>query len=248
MQLNVRTWGPADGPACVLLHGITANAGSWIRVGPQLASRGLRVHAPELRGHGDSPRADRYDTATLVADLLDSVPSEPALLVGHSFGGYLAQWAALNGALTPRSILLEDPVSVQYDQEWPTESLRFDEREVERSVPALLAREPRWTPLDAAWKVLSLVQVDWEGARAAFAGNAPWDLRDDAGSVAAIAPTRWLVPQNSRFVPAGDVERLRAAVGEDRVVVVPDAGHSIHRDALPLFLSLADTLLGEAAA
>ena len=245
MRLNIRTWGD-DGPACVLLHGITANAGSWIRVGPELAARGLRVYAPELRGHGDSPRGDDYAAATLVRDLLDSVPADPLLVVGHSFGGYLAQWAMLRELLTPSALLLEDPVSVLYDQQWPAESLRYDEREVERSVPGILAREPRWTPLDAAWKVLSLVQVDWDGARRAFAGNAPWDLRGDAAAVAGRCPAVWTMPEGSRFVPAADVAALRTAVGDERVRSVPGSGHSIHRDDLPFFLSLVDGLLSEA--
>jgi pimeloyl-ACP methyl ester carboxylesterase len=246
MQLNVRTWGPEGAPECLLLHGITSNAGSWTSVGPELARRGLRAIAPELRGHGESPRGEDYQTATLVQDLLESVPAEPALVVGHSFGGYLAQWAILRGLLRPRSTLLEDPVSVQPNQESPLASLDTDEHGIERSVAGILAREPRWSGVDAAWKVLSLEQVDWDGARRAFAGNAPWDLRADAVTVARQAPTIWVVPGVSRFVPEPDVTALRLAVGDDRVVVVPDVGHSIHRDDLPLFLSVVTGLLQEA--
>jgi pimeloyl-ACP methyl ester carboxylesterase len=229
----------------VLLHGITANSGAWVHMGPALAGLGLHVHAPELRGHGDSPATGPFDTATLLADLLESVPSDPALLVGHSFGGYLAQRGVLDGLFTPGALLLEDPVSHQPDAAVPTAMLAADETGIRRSVDGILEANPRWSRLDAAWKVLSLEQVSWDGARAAFAGNAPWDLRDDAARVAALVPTVWVLPGESRFVPPADVERLRREVGEERLVIAPEAGHSIHRDEPELFLATAAALLKE---
>ncbi|MHB1064991.1 MAG: alpha/beta fold hydrolase [Georgenia sp.] len=247
MRLNVRTWGTEGEPTCVVLHGITANAGAWVHMGPALASLGLHVHAPELRGHGDSPAEGPFDYETLLRDLQESVPSDPALLVGHSFGGYLAQRGVLDGLFTPGGLLLEDPVSYQPDAAVPTAMLTTDESGIPRSVDGVLAANPGWSRLDAAWKVLSLEQVNWDGARAAFAGNAPWDLRDDAACVAALTPTMWVLPGESRFVPPADVERLRREVGEERLVIAPQAGHSVHRDEPELFLATAAALLSERA-
>jgi len=243
MRLNVRTWGVPGNPACVVLHGITANAGAWVHIGPALADLGLHVHAPELRGHGESPATPPFDTATLLRDLRESVPHDPVLLIGHSFGGYLAQRGVLDGVFTARALLLEDPVSHQPNVAVPSAMLAADETGAPRSVDGILAINPRWSRLDAAWKVLSLEQVSWEAARAAFAGNAPWDLRNDAARVAELVPTVWVLPGESRFVPPADVARLRREVGEKHLVVAPDAGHSIHRDEPVLFLATVSALL-----
>ncbi|MCB0026454.1 MAG: alpha/beta fold hydrolase, partial [Anaerolineales bacterium] len=61
MKLHALTWGdPAAERSAVLIHGVTSNSQSWIRVGPRLAEQGYYVVAPDLRGHGDSPKADGH--------------------------------------------------------------------------------------------------------------------------------------------------------------------------------------------
>ena len=243
-RLNVLAWGVPEAPrVCVALHGITANAGSWTRPARLLAERGWRVLAPDLRGHGESPRADGdFRTATLLADIAESVPTAPDVLIGHSFGGYLAQMAVLDRVMRPRALLLEDPVSVQPDAAVPTAMLAWDEANLPRSIDGLLALNPGWNRLDAAWKLLSLEQIDFADARAAFAGNAPWDMRPRAARVAAITRTAWIVPEVSRFVPVADRERLIRDVGTAAVVVVPGAGHSVHRDMTERFVALVESL------
>lgn len=247
-RLHVSTWGERGAPPCLVLHGITANAGAWALLGPQLAARGLLVVAPDMRGHGQSAGAAQ-DAATTTDQLLDDIVAvtedhggRPHLVIGHSFGGYLAQEALLRGAVVPDALLLEDPVSHQADAAVASAMLEHDRTTLPRSVEGLLDLNPRWTRLDAAWKVLSLEQVDWRAATAAFAGNAPWDLRGRAGDVASSVPTRWVLPPDSRFVPAVDVDELRRRAGDESVVVVPDSGHSIHRDQPGVFLAVVDEL------
>jgi pimeloyl-ACP methyl ester carboxylesterase len=242
--LNVLSWGdPSAARVCVALHGITANGGAWTQPARRLAELGWYVLAPDMRGHGESTRANGdFSTAALVADVVESVPTAPDMLLGHSFGGYIAQQAVLEGLMTPRALVLEDPVSVQPNAEVPTAMLAWDEANLPRSIEGLLELNPKWSRLDAAWKLLSIEQIDFADARAAFAGNAPWDLRSQARRVASLTRTAWILPQVSRFVPPDDQERLVADVGADAVVIVPDVGHSIHRDATDRFVALVQSL------
>jgi len=99
---SVLEWEPngaraASTPAvAVLLHGYMDAAGTWDLVAPSLASLGMRVLAPDMRGFGDAPRVPRgayYHFADYVADLadlVDAVAPEPFFLVGHSMGGTIA--------------------------------------------------------------------------------------------------------------------------------------------------------------
>jgi pimeloyl-ACP methyl ester carboxylesterase len=241
VPLNVMRWGDARAAkTAVALHGITANGGAFAKPAKILAERGWRVLAPDLRGHGESPRGDGdFSTAALLADLAAAAPMEPDLLIGHSFGGYLAQTAVLSGIFRPHALALEDPVSHFADRAAPKAMLDWDEANLPRTVEGFLALNPRWSRLDAAWKLLSLEQIRFDDARAAFAGNAPWDLRPDAKRIAALQPTVWILPTASRFVPPEDQTRLLRDVGEGAVAILPDVGHSVHRDAPATFVEIA---------
>ena len=95
-RLAVRTAGPADAPAVLLLHGWAQSGRVWSDqfADPALTER-FRLLAVDLRGHGDSdaPPGDGYrDPATWSADVtavLDLVDG-PAVLVGWSYGGLVA--------------------------------------------------------------------------------------------------------------------------------------------------------------
>ena len=208
-----------------------------------LAERGWQFLAPDMRGHGESTGADGdFSFGSLLADFAESVPCEPDLLLGHSFGGTLAQLGLLRGVFQPSAIVLEDPVSHFADQNTPRAMLDWDESNLPRDIGDLLALNPGWSTLDAAWKLLSLIQVDFDDARAAFADNAPWDLRNEAKRIAGRVPTIWVLPESSRFVPLEDQARLRAEVGERAVVVMRNVGHSVHRDATAKFVDIVERL------
>jgi pimeloyl-ACP methyl ester carboxylesterase len=82
-----------QGPAIVLVHGITSSSRTWREVLPQLAESHT-VLAPDLLGHGSSgkPRGD-YSLgayASGVRDLMAILGMRRATVVGHSLGGGIA--------------------------------------------------------------------------------------------------------------------------------------------------------------
>jgi pimeloyl-ACP methyl ester carboxylesterase len=82
-----------EGPALLLLHGITNSSETWERVAPRLAER-FTLIAPDLLGHGRSatPRGD-YSLgahASGARDVLTALGIERATVVGHSLGGGIA--------------------------------------------------------------------------------------------------------------------------------------------------------------
>ena len=88
--------GGADGsgrlPVVVLLHGLGHTANVWDRFTELLPGRWI---APDLRGHGRSPWADRYSFGHFAADVADAVAARlpagrPVVVVGHSMGGVVA--------------------------------------------------------------------------------------------------------------------------------------------------------------
>ncbi len=100
-KLHAEVFGREPGPSVVLAHGWTESLIFWTYVIEQLAARGFRVVAYDLRGHGNSGRAvgGDYSVARFGEDveavLAASVPSgERATVAGHSLGGMsIAAWA-----------------------------------------------------------------------------------------------------------------------------------------------------------
>ena len=89
------SYGGADAPAVVLLHGWPLDRGIWSEVAPRIASAGFRVLCPDLPGFGRSLPVDvaRWTVeayADEVASFLESEQARPAAVAGHSFGGYVA--------------------------------------------------------------------------------------------------------------------------------------------------------------
>jgi len=85
-------------PPVVLLHGLTNSCRSWCRVAPLLAAD-RRVLMPDLPGHGQSERANAnyalHWYAQVMARWLEVLGIEQADIVGHSFGGGVAQMLLL---------------------------------------------------------------------------------------------------------------------------------------------------------
>jgi pimeloyl-ACP methyl ester carboxylesterase len=87
--------GPVGAPTVLLLHGWIASGGlNWFTAFEPLSQR-YNVVAPDLRGHGRGIRSRRRfrlaDCADDVAALLEHLDTGPAIVVGYSMGGPVAQ-------------------------------------------------------------------------------------------------------------------------------------------------------------
>lgn len=94
MRLHLEQAG--TGPAVVFIHGMGSSSATWAACMERLAPS-HHVVAVDLLGHGASPVPDdpalytRDAALAGIDDVLASLPpGPPAVLVGHSLGGYLA--------------------------------------------------------------------------------------------------------------------------------------------------------------
>lgn len=97
MHLNVVRSG--EGPAVVLLHGLTATNRYVVMGSKNLERSGHDVIAYDARGHGASDPGDVYDYAALAGDLIDVMDSaglKRAVLAGASMGAHTALRVALH--------------------------------------------------------------------------------------------------------------------------------------------------------
>ena len=98
VELHWAELGAPDGRPVVLLHGISDSHRSWLKMAPHLAA-GRRLLMPDLAGHGYSSRPDACYSldwhARVVGRWLELEDLRDVDLVGHSYGGGVAQWMLL---------------------------------------------------------------------------------------------------------------------------------------------------------
>jgi pimeloyl-ACP methyl ester carboxylesterase len=89
------------GPLVLMVHGFPESWYSWRHQLLALADAGFHVIAPDMRGYGqtDRPReVEAYDIFQLTGDLVglvNALGAEPVVIVGHDWGAWITQTAAL---------------------------------------------------------------------------------------------------------------------------------------------------------
>jgi pimeloyl-ACP methyl ester carboxylesterase len=215
--------GPRDGAAMLLVHGFASNRQeAWRRTGwyAALETRGRRIIALDLRGHGESDRPHdpaRYGRERLVSDLiglLAHVGVGRADVFGYSMGARLALSLAL---AAPQSVdhLILGGVGGRL-----LESAPRDDRmgaAMEADDPASIAE-----PLLQSFRQFADEQGEDRLALAAFTRAASEQFA--ASDLAAVrSPT--LVVAGARDALAGDVEVLADAIPGARAITLAGCDH-----------------------
>ena len=112
-DLVVDSWG--TGTPVVLVHGsLATGADEWQAQRP-LANEGFRLLVLDRRGYGQSPAADGEDFLRDADDIV-ALMGEGAHLVGHSYGGLGALFAAARRPETTLSLALLEPAAFALGQ------------------------------------------------------------------------------------------------------------------------------------
>jgi lipase len=110
--LHVRSFGEPGGHELVCLHGVTGWGGHFEGLAALLGP-GYRVLAPDLLGHGDSPREPPWRIDQHVESVAASLGPGRRTWIGHSFGGRIAfEHAAAQPAEVERLVLLDPAIFV----------------------------------------------------------------------------------------------------------------------------------------
>jgi pimeloyl-ACP methyl ester carboxylesterase len=120
-RTHLRTWGDADLPPLMLVHGGAAHSGWWDHIAP-FFSKTHRVIALDLSGHGDSGIRATYSPHTWAREVLAAAtaagPSGRPTIVGHSMGSFVASAAAGRyGEQIDSIIVIDSPLHDQAPEE-----------------------------------------------------------------------------------------------------------------------------------
>ncbi|NQX26891.1 alpha/beta hydrolase [Microbacteriaceae bacterium VKM Ac-2854] len=227
LNLFVRDYGGTGEKVALLIHGIMADSRIWYELVPSLIERGYRVIAPDLAGHGGSPRSRIYSPERWAADIRASVLQTPDLIIGHSLGGLIA--SHLVDEYLPERVIYVDPA---FGEPGGIKGIIGRERFQKLTVATreqLIKQHPRW----------SIEQIDLD-----LANLERWDpetvhgVRDRAvvhAPEVPLVPSLVVLADKSQLVSTSLAAKLAEAGFQVRVV--PGGGHTVFRDDLAAFVS-----------
>jgi len=126
--LFVEHWGA--GAPVVLVHGSLATGAEEWEAQRTLVDEGFRLVVPDRRGYGRSPAAAGEDFLRDAVDIAELM-EDGAHLVGHSYGGLGAMFAAARRPEATRSLTLLEPAALALGQDHPAaRSLEADVRRI----------------------------------------------------------------------------------------------------------------------
>lgn len=230
------------GAPLLCIHGIEAHGLRFIGLAAHLD--GFEIVAPDLRGHGRSPREGPFILDQHVRDILPILSDlgPETTLLGHSYGGLIA-WEVARAAphAIARLVLVDPPMEIEpqfarYGFESAPTHLRWPDRAAAfRDLSA--GRRPA-----AHWSVALDVAV---GLEASGDGNLRLAVSDEAvrecwqeqltrpvSESSFRKPTLLLEagPENGAFLTPSAVASLRRQLGDLLTYAVVDLPHTIPSD------------------
>jgi len=232
-----------EGPPVVLLHGVGGGRGAWdaggSNTGAALAAAGHTVLAVDFPGYGLSAAIEPYDLAGLAAALqatLAALALGPAVLVGHSMGGMVAQELATRTPQAVAALVLAStsPAFGKPGGEWQQGFLqsRFAPLDAglgmaglaAQLVPAMVAPGTSAAAIDAASALMA--GVPETTYRLALAALVAFDRRAELPKI--TVPTLVITGELDRTAPPELARRMAERIAGAFCQVVPNAGHLLN--------------------
>lgn len=232
-----------SGEPVLLLHGLGSRSADWQLQIPFLANT-YRVIAPDLRGHGASPKPrGPYSVAMMTADvmaLLEKLNVGPVHIIGLSMGGMIAFQMAVTNPEFVRSLVI-----VNSSPELIAHSIRDRFRIMQRLTLAQLTQpaqtgkllsqrlfpKPEQEPLRERF-VAEWAENDKDAYLAAMKALIGWSVLDQVGDIACPV----LVISGDRdYTPVEYKRAYVAKIPGARLVTIEDSGHATPIDQAETF-------------
>ena len=231
--------GEGEGPPIVFIHGFGGDLNNWQFNQEALAERHA-TYAIDLPGHGGtskdlgSGRVDVGALAKAVTDFLDAQDIGKAHLVGHSLGGAVALYLALDHAerVASATLVCSAGLGPEINMEYIDGFMQAKRRKQLEPVLAMLVADPDMVSREMIEDVLKFKRLD--GVEAALnriihdnfaGGRQALELTPRLGELRIPVQVIW--GRQDRIVPARHAEGLPANVP---VRVFDDAGHMVHME------------------
>ncbi|MCW6507837.1 alpha/beta fold hydrolase [Lichenifustis flavocetrariae] len=237
------------GAPIVLLPGITSPAATWAFVAERLAQT-HRVVVPDIRGRGLSENRPGLgyglnDYARDIHGLINALPIEHPIVIGHSMGARIAaRLAATQPGLASKLVLVDPPLSGPGRAPYPTPLQSYltaiEAASRGASVEAFRAFTPTWTDEQIALRLEWLPTCTVEAVTESHRSFHTEDIFPDFPRLE--CPTLLVHAAKAKVVPAEEAAEIAALLPHGKAIPV-EAGHMIPWDNLEDFLAVMQPFL-----
>ncbi len=246
MKLAFEVFGDSTQPPLIILHGFFASARNWRNVAEKLATQ-FYVYVLDQRNHGGSFHDAVMDYPTMTADLLLFIEQQGlnrVSLLGHSMGGKVAMWFALNYPDKVDKLIVADIAPVSYPHNLDKtigalKALPLDQISNRKQAEAFLAESiPELSYRQFLLQNLVLVN-------GAYCWRVDLDIFYQAApAIIAFPDTDKLAPfvGNSLFIAGEHSDYVKAETISDlfpgaKLCVIAGAGHWLHVQQPVIFIT-----------
>jgi pimeloyl-ACP methyl ester carboxylesterase len=235
--MSMRYEDMGKGLPVVLLHAFPFDRTMWKPQARPLAEAGFRMLAPDLPEFGETTPGSEVFTiersADVIADFLDEIAVEKAVVGGVSMGGYIAMAFARRHPLRLSALILADTKAPPDDADAKANRDRLiadvkiggPTAAADALLPKLFSPGTRDRRPEVIEEARSIILRQ----RAAAIIAALYALRDRPDAVPMLAsvsvPTLVLVGEDDVVTPPAAAEQLARDIPGAEITLIPDAGH-----------------------
>ncbi len=237
-----------SGPPLVLVHGLRGESVVMLPLAARLAERGWRVIAVDLPGHGYSPEPrapmDVGRAARIVRGVIDALGLARPPVVGHSMGGWITAWLALESPREVGPVVLVASAGLPFEPPSWNELLPRTTEEARRGLRLLFADPPPRVPGAILWFAAHRrLATSLDLLRSALSGHYLLD-----GLLPGMAvPALVVAGEEDRIVPLATARAMAARLPGGRLDVVRGTGHMLVIEAPGRVAEAIDRFLRETA-
>jgi pimeloyl-ACP methyl ester carboxylesterase len=258
-----------EGPAIILVHGITSSSKTWKETMPLLAKK-HRVVAFDLFGHGESSKTVKDCSlgayASTLRDLTVLLDLPRATIVGHSLGGGIAMQFAYQFPERVERMVLVSAGGLGRDMNVALRAATLPGSEL---VMPLLFSSPMRSAANTAGGLLSRIGIhgnaDIEGVSEGFASLGDTATRRafiqtiravadangqrvdalDRIHLTELLPTMLVWGARDRIIPVAHAHEAAALMPESRLEIFRDSGHFPFNHHPHRFAALLEEFIAE---
>ncbi|XP_069470929.1 sn-1-specific diacylglycerol lipase ABHD11 [Ambystoma mexicanum] len=248
--------GTLPDPPLVFLHGLFGSKSNFQSIAKVLVKKtGRKVLTLDARNHGSSPHSADITYETMSADvhrLLEQLHIQRCILIGHSMGGKTAmavalQWPDLVAGLV--SVDIAPSTTTAPISNFKTFISTMKSVHVEANIPRSTARRLAEEQLSVVVKnptvrqflLTNLVEIDgeytWRIDLESISKNLPHIMGFPEFHSSYSGPTLFLGGSESRYLSSEDYPEIERLFPEADIQYIEDAGHWVHSDQPPLFIT-----------
>lgn len=217
----------------LFLHGVGGSAAAWERQLPYFAARGYCARAWNQPGYGGTKAVDPYDLTQVAAALAREIGETPAVLVGHSMGGFVAleTYARHPGHVRALVLCFTSASFGGTGSDFARQFIaaRIGPLDAGKTMPEVAAgvipgmRGTRSEPGGVALAQRLMGEVPPDTYRKAVQLLTTFDRREQLAAIR--VPTLLLAGSDDRVAPAAVMERMTLKIPDAEYVLLEGCGH-----------------------